>query len=76
MGSEATNSEHCAITTYGPGHVVLSRRPEDVQAALQEVWRPMLEQLVEAQRINRWWWALARRHRSRIVTRRKQRRTW
>lgn len=65
-----------AITHVCPGHVIMSRRPEDVQAAMQEELRPLIEAAAQAYAADRWWWAMARRNRSRVVTRRKQRNRW
>lgn len=68
--------EYYAVKIVGPGHVIVSRRPEDVQAAWLEELRPAIEAAAHAYALARWDWAWPRRHRSRVVTRRKQRRTW
>jgi hypothetical protein len=65
-----------AIKTPAPGHVVMSRKPEDVQAAMLEALRPAIEALKADYAAQRILWALTHRTRSRIVTRNKQQRSW
>lgn len=65
-----------AIKVLGPGHVVLSRKPEDIQEAWLEALRPAIEAVAAGYASERFWWALVNRSRSRAVTRRKQRNHW